>query len=81
MNKITLILFGALKDHFEPQMNMEIEKEWTGNELFQHLKSLKPTASDVLESCQLAINNEFIRPEAVIPEGAQIVLLPPFSGG
>jgi hypothetical protein len=28
MNKITLILFGALKDHFEPQMNIEIEKEW-----------------------------------------------------
>lgn len=81
MKIITLILFGALKDHFEPQMNLEIETEWTGNQLFQHLKSLKPTASDVLNSCQLAINNEFIHPEEVIPEGAQIVLLPPFSGG
>jgi len=81
MKKLTLIMFGALKDHFEPRMQVEVDAEWTGNQLFHYLKSEKPAAADVLKVCQLAINNEFISTESVLPAGAQIVMLPPFSGG
>lgn len=81
MKSLSLIIFGALKDYFEPQMHIEVENDWTGKCLLHHLKTEKPDAADVLKVCQLAINNEFVNTDSLLPSGAQIVLLPPFSGG
>jgi len=82
MNKVNLLFFATLKDlagtrrseiELEPGMKVADLKI----RLPEHFPKLQPALSSVLVS----INREFAFDQDEIPEGAEIALFPPVSGG
>lgn len=50
-------------------------------ELRQQLAREVPALAELLPHVRFAINSEFAKETAVIPEGGEIALIPPVSGG
>jgi molybdopterin converting factor small subunit len=40
-----------------------------------------PALLAIVRSCRVAINHEFVSPDALVPVGAEFVLIPPVAGG
>ena len=79
--ELNILFFGALKAHFGSSMNLSVNK---GINLFEVLKLLlekRPDASNILASCQLAVNSNLVETEYIISESCELAILPPFSGG
>ncbi len=80
---ITVKLFAILKDKAgtgEIQLSGNIES--VSNLLRQVSREL-PALSDILTSCTImvSVNQEFVKPNALVKDGDEVALMPPFSGG
>jgi molybdopterin converting factor subunit 1 len=53
----------------------------TAGQLRRRLAEAVPALARLLERSALAVDNEFAGDEVVLPDGAEIALLPPVSGG
>jgi molybdopterin converting factor subunit 1 len=53
----------------------------TVGELRERLSQMCPALRGLLERSAVAVNNEFANDAASVPEGAEVALLPPVSGG
>lgn len=74
-------MFGGLKDYFPQQFELTLNADYTGTNLIDHLISQKPESDKYLKICQLAIQETIFDKELEIPDGSEVVILPPFSGG
>jgi len=80
---ITVKLFAVLKDRagtgeFEiPGRTESVE------ELLHQVSRQYPVLSDILSSCSVlvSINREFVQKSALVQDGDEVALMPPFSGG
>lgn len=79
--EIKILFFGSLKQHYGNQMQMEIPKGLPLGELIGMLKKKSPEASEILTSCQVAVNSELENQYFAIHQPYEIAILPPFSGG
>lgn len=77
---ITITFFAGLKDFFGNSLDIEIQDEYTIDELFAKLSQLKPKATNLLKHSRVATTTEYILPEAILRE-TQLFILPPSSGG
>lgn len=82
MNKVNLLFFATLKDlagtrhtevELEPGTDVAALKAW----LPERFPKLRPALTSVLVS----VNREYAFDQDVIPEGAEVALFPPVSGG
>lgn len=62
-------------------MLVELPPGATVGELRQRLGAEWPALAALLERSALAVENEFAGDDVVLPDGAEIALLPPVSGG
>ena len=68
-------LFAYLRDRHGPSIT--IESEPNPRAILQALAN----AGVNVESCRLAVGDEFANLEDAVPVGSQIALIPPVSGG
>ena len=59
----------------------ELPNGATVADLRQALLQVNPELAALLARSRIAVNHEFAEDSAVVPEGAEIALIPPVSGG
>jgi len=80
---ITVKLFAMLKDKAGTSEIALEERPATVKDLLSVIVGRFPALSDSL-SCgriMVAVNQEFVRPDASLKDGDEVALMPPFSGG
>ena len=64
------------------------EGEATGNDAYVRVSCIRqaltqqfPELQPLLPSCRIAVDCEYVGPDASVPSGAEVALIPPVSGG
>ena len=79
--KILIQNFAILKDYFSSSLEIELGDTAKTADAIQALKELNPKASNVLDSCRIAVDETLVSRQFDLQEGATLFLLPPSSGG
>jgi molybdopterin synthase catalytic subunit len=79
---ITVLFFATLKERTGAKsVELELPEGAQVGELKQALKERFPAAAPALDSSVVSVNREFAFDEDAIPDGAEVALFPPVSGG
>ncbi len=82
MHNIKILFFATFRTRAGiSSMELEIKHGTTVGELKEILVSQFPPLEASLHHTLLSINREFAFDEEIIPEGAEVALFPPVSGG
>jgi molybdopterin synthase catalytic subunit len=75
-------LFAALRDAFgEAEVALPDAGPLTAGALLDRLAETRPDAAPLLARSRVAVDREFAAPDAELPAGAEIAIIPPVSGG
>ena len=78
MSEITILTFGKLTDILPQKMHFP----WTGGTLADLIENLETAYPDLAsKTFQVAVNQAIVPLTTTVVPGAEIALLPPFSGG
>jgi molybdopterin converting factor subunit 1 len=79
---MNVLLFARAKDLIgADRIVVSLPEPATVGELRQYLVNRYPNLAGLLEKSAFALNDEFAGDAMRIPEGAEVALLPPVSGG
>lgn len=82
MNRIKLLFFATLRDRAGTRSEeIEISGGTTVAALKERIAKMHPAMAESVESALIAINREYADVDAVVPDGAEVALFPPVSGG
>ncbi len=82
MHKIKILFFATLRDYVgSKSVEMEIPIGCTIEGLVELLVIAYPKLEKVRELMMAAVDREYASGSQVIPQGAEIALFPPVSGG
>jgi molybdopterin converting factor subunit 1 len=82
MNQITTLFFATLRDRVgDKSIQLQIPRELNVADFKTLLIKKYPALAGLMDHTLISINHEYVFDEAVIPEGAEIALFPPVSGG
>lgn len=76
--KLTIKVFGKISEEIG-QMEFSIENPGNVSALIEKLQAQFPQIQDLKYA--IAINRQLAKSSESIPDGAEVALLPPFSGG
>jgi len=78
---IKIICFAGLRKYFGSEVTVLVESEDSYSNVIDELKVINPEATEVLSSCRIAVNEEFISLSEPLKSENTIFLIPPSSGG
>ena len=82
MNKVKILFFATLRDRAGARsMELEIPDDLTVQGLKETLGRQYPNLTESMKSVLITINREYAFDEAVIPQGVEVAMFPPVSGG
>ena len=82
MNRIKLLFFAALRDRAGTRTaEIDVPVGTTVRGLKDAVANQYPNLKESVGHVLVAINREYAKDEAVVPEGAEVALFPPVSGG
>ena len=82
MSKIKLLFFATLRDRAGTRAaEIDVPAGTTVRELKESIARQYPTLKQSVEHVLVAVNREYAQDEVVLPEGAEVALFPPVSGG
>ena len=82
MNKVNILFFATIRTRAKrSSLELDIKADATVADLKEILISQIPALEASLHHTLVSINREFAFDEDIIPEGAEIALFPPVSGG
>jgi len=82
MIKIKVLFFATLRDRAGiKSLELKILPETTVQNLKDLLVASYPGLKETMDSVVISINREFAFDEALVPDGAEVALFPPVSGG
>ena len=82
MNRIKLLFFATIRDRAGTKsMDLDVPEDMTVQGLKDKLAKEYPNLRESMKSVLITINREYAFDEAVIPQGAEMALFPPVSGG
>ena len=82
MPQIKVLFFATLRDHAKTKsIELDIPAGTTVLELKTRIVHQIPALQGPMESVVLSINREFAFDENPVPDGAEVALFPPVSGG
>jgi len=82
MNRIKLLFFATIRDRAGTKsMELEVPMDMTVQGLKNKIAEEYPNLKDSMKSVLITINREYAFDEAVIPQGAEMAMFPPVSGG
>ena len=82
MHKIKILFFAILRDYVgSKSVELEIPIGCTIDGLLDLLVTTYPRLEKVKELMMAAVDREYVSGSQVIPQGSEIALFPPVSGG
>lgn len=81
MLQVKIDFFAALKDHFKESTSIEFAEKLSIQEIKSKLKSLQPSAIDLIDSSRVSTEEEILEADSIIQKSMNLYLLPPSSGG
>ncbi len=82
MNKIKVLFFATMRTRAKrSSIDLALEDNTTVATLKEVIIAKIPALEASLPSTLISINREFAFDEEIVPEGAEIALFPPVSGG
>lgn len=82
MNRVKLLFFATLRDRAGAKsIELDIPADLTVQGLKDKISKEYPTLKESMSSVLITINREYAFDDAVIPEGAELAMFPPVSGG
>lgn len=78
---INVLFFGSLKPIYGNQMNLSIPRGLQLAAFIAKLKEMSPEATELLDSCRIAIDCELKNDDFAIDKSYELAVLPPYSGG
>ncbi len=82
MNKVEVFFFAVLRDRAgTDQVQLEIPSTATVAEFKQLIVEKFPRLAETMDSTLVAVNKEYAFDDEVVPDGAELALFPPVSGG
>ena len=82
MNQITVLFFATLKDRAgTSQIRMDLPEGSRVLDLKARLRDDLPDLAPLLDSVLVSVEREFAFENDIIPDGAEVALFPPVSGG
>jgi len=78
---IKIICFAGLRKYFGSEVTVLVESGVSYSNVIDELKVINPEATEVLSSCRIAINEEFISLSELLKPENTLFLIPPSSGG
>jgi len=82
MNQIKLLFFATIRDRAGVKsMDMEIPEDMTVQGLKNKIAEEHPNLKESMKSVLVTIEREYAFDEAIIPQGAELAMFPPVSGG
>jgi molybdopterin converting factor subunit 1 len=80
--QIKVLLFATLRDRIgSKSIEMELPEGATVKMLKEHIAKTYPGVKDVLDSVIVAIDRKFALDDQEIPQGGEVAIFPPVSGG
>jgi len=82
MNKIKLLFFATIRDRAGTKfLELDVPEDMTIQGLKDKLSIDYPNLKESMKSVLMTINREYAFDEAIVPQGAEIGMFPPVSGG
>ena len=82
MSKIKVLFFATLRDRAGTRsVDIDVPNTTTVGTLKTRIVELYPGLAQAVETALIAINREYADDDAVVPDGAEVALFPPVSGG
>lgn len=78
---IKIICFAGLRKYFGSETTVFVETGASYSKVIDELKLINTEATEVLSSCRIAVNEEFISLDEPLKPENTIFLIPPSSGG
>jgi molybdopterin synthase sulfur carrier subunit len=78
---VEVMCFAGLRKYFGSGTTVSINSVAACSEVIDEMIRMKPEAGEVLSSCRIAVNEEFISPQDTIRPGMTLIMIPPSSGG
>jgi len=78
---IKIICFAGLRKYFGSEVTVLVESGASYSNVIEELKVINPEATEILSSCRIAVNEEFISLDELLKPENTIFLIPPSSGG
>lgn len=78
----TVQLFARARDLAgAARTELQLAPGATADELLTALTDRHPALAPLRRSLLVAVNNDYVTPETIVPENAEIACFPPVSGG
>ncbi|MEJ2598183.1 MAG: molybdenum cofactor biosynthesis protein MoaE [Anaerolineales bacterium] len=82
MKEIKILFFATLRERAgQRQMNLKLAEDANVRDLKNALIDMRADLAPALKSVLVSIDREYAFDEQVIPDGAEVALFPPVSGG
>ncbi len=78
---IKIVCFAGLRKYFGSEISVAVPPDATYSKVIDELALANPEAKEVLTSCRIAVNEEFVLPEQKVEAVDTLFLIPPSSGG
>ena len=80
--RVEVLAFAALREALGAErISLDLPEGATGAELRERVAELYPRWRDLVLACRLARGTEFVEDRAPLAEGAEVLFIPPVSGG
>ena len=79
--QVKIICFAGLRKFFGSETSVWVESGESYLKVIDELKALNPDAAEILLSCRIAVNEEFVLLNEPLKPETIIFLIPPSSGG
>ena len=82
MNRVKLLFFATLRERAGTKtMELDVPADLTVQGLKDKISDEYPNLKESMSSVLITINREYAFDDAVIPQGAELAMFPPVSGG
>ena len=78
---VEVICFAGLRKYFGSGTTVRVGSGAPYSDVIDEMIRMKPEAGEVLTSCRIAVNEEFVSPQDTIRPGMTLIMIPPSSGG
>ena len=73
--------FAGLRKFFGSEVTVLVEPDSSYIKVIEALQLLNPEATEILSSCRIAVNEDFVQLSETMKQEDNLFLIPPSSGG